>query len=212
MNTKNIILTLLSIVAFVAFVTPKAYADVCTTQYGGETTCVPSDLTINKQVRSANGNTFVENVSASDPTFAPGSEVLYKLIIKNSSGETFNPVYVKDVLPSYLTFVSGPGTYDSATRTLTFELKEVYAGETRTIEVMARVASTDYFNGKSFVCFTNYAEVRALNRFDSDTAQICLQNKVLGVTTLPVAGFNDLTVLLPFAGVGLAGFALLRRK
>ncbi len=210
MKTKAIVLSLFAFV--LAGLASPAYADVCTTQYGGETTCRPSDLTINKQIRNATSNVFVENLSASDPTFAPGSDVLYKLIIKNSSGETFNPVYVKDVLPGYLTFVSGPGTYDKNSNTLTFELKEVYAGETRTVEVMARVIDTSSFNGKSFVCVTNYAEVKALNRFDSDTAQICLQNNVLGVTTLPVSGFNDLALLLPFAGAGLMGIALLKKK
>ena len=215
MNTKHILISLLSglaCVACLASVAPSAYADVCTTQYGGETTCQPSDLTVNKQVRNGNTNVFVENLSASDPTFSPGSDVLYRHIIKNSSGETFNPVNVKDVFPRYLTFVSGPGTYDKNTNTLTFSLENLIAGETRTVDLMARVVNTDYFNGKSFVCVTNYAEVKALNRADSDTAQICLQNNVLGVTTLPVAGYNDLILLLPFAGLGIAGFALLKKK
>lgn len=212
MKTKNIVLTLLATVALFAFPMTRAFADTCTTEYGGETTCKPSDLTINKQVRNENTGNFVENLSASDPTFSPGSDVLYRLIIKNTSGETFDPVHVKDVLPGYLTFVSGPGTYDSSTRTLTFDLKELYAGETRTVEIMARVADVGNFDGKSFVCVTNYAEVSALNRFDNDTTQICLQNNVLGATTLPVAGFNDYLLLLPFVGVGVTGFALLKKR
>ena len=213
MYTKRIVLSTISILALLAFPARAAFADMCTTQYGGETTCNPSDLTINKQVRNTNTNSFVENLSATDFTFAAGSDVLYRLTIKNTSGETFNPVYVKDVLPSFLTFVAGPGTYNADTNTLTLELKEVIAGETRTVEILARVKNLDSFNGKSFVCVNNYAEVKALNRFDSDTAQVCLgTSNVLGATTLPVAGFNDYIALLPFAGVGLAGFALLKKK
>lgn len=212
MKTKTIILSLLATVALFALPMNRVFADTCTTEYGGETTCKPSDLTINKQVRNEKTGSFVENLSASDPTFSPGSDVLYRLTIKNTSGETFDPVHVKDVLPGYLTFVSGPGSYNSDTRTLTFDLKELYAGETRTVDVMARVVNTDYFDGKSFVCVTNYAEVSALNRFDNDTAQICLQNNVLGATTLPVAGFNDYLLLLPFVGVGVTGFALLKKR
>jgi len=213
MYTKRIVLSTISILALLAFPARAAFADMCTTQYGGETTCNPSDLTINKQVRNTNTNAFVENLSATDLTFSAGSDVLYKLTIKNTSGETFNPVYVKDVLPSFLTFVAGPGTYNADTNTLTLELKEVIAGETRTVEVMARVKNLDSFNGKSFVCVNNYAEVKALNRFDSDTAQVCLgTSNVLGATTLPVAGYADYMALLPFAGVGLAGIALLKKK
>ncbi len=215
MNKKSIVLSLFSILAsfaFLAFPARQAFADMCTTQYGGETTCKPSDLTINKEVRNPSSLNFVENLSSTDPTFAPGSDVLYRLIIKNSSGETFHPVTVRDVFPSFLTFVAGPGTYNAGTNTLTFSLDNLIAGETRSVDIMARVSPTDSFNGKSFVCVNNYAEVRALNRFDSDTAQICLSNNVLGATTLPVAGENDYLLLLPFAGVGLMGFALLRKK
>lgn len=215
MNTKNITLSLLSSAAIIAGfvgVTP-VYADMCTEQYGGTTTCQPSDLTINKQVYNPKGKVYVENLTTTDPTFGPGSEVTYRLIVKNGSGETFNPVTVRDTLPNYLTFVSGPGTYDSKTRTLEFKLENVIAGESRTVEILAKVADANAFpTGKSLFCVVNVAEARALNRFDSDSAQVCLQNGEVVKTTLPVAGFNDLMVLLPFAGIGLGGLALLKKK
>lgn len=208
MNTKNIILSLIT--GLFLFARPVFATDYCTTQYGGSETCRPSDLTINKQVQNPVNGNFVENLSASDPTFSPGAEILFKLTIKNVSGETFNPVTIKDVLPSYLTFVSGPGTYDGDTHTLTFSLENFIAGETRTVEIVANVLPTT----ASFVCVNNYAEARAdiVGRFDSDTAQFCIQTNVLGATTLPAAGYNDLLLLAPFAGIGLAGIALLKKK
>jgi uncharacterized repeat protein (TIGR01451 family) len=214
MTSKQIVSYLITGFAFVAgfaFAAP-VYADMCTTQYGGDTNCQPSDLTINKQVRNRDNNDFVENLSASDPTFAPGNDVVYRLIIKNNSGETFNPVEVKDMLPPYITFISGPGSYDAGQNKLTISLDNLTAGETRTVEFTARVKNLADFDGKSSVCVNNYAEVRALNRFDNDTAQVCLQTKVLGTTTLPIAGFNDYLLLLPFAGMGLSGLALLKFK
>ena len=216
MNKNNIVLSFIAfsfVIWHLSFGIPRVFADVCTTQYGGTTTCVPSDLTINKQVKNPISNVFIENLTTTDQTFAPGNDVLYRLTIKNNSGETFNPVNVKDILPPYLTFVAGPGTYDSATRTLTFSLENLIAGETRTVEILARVVAADQFpSGKSLFCVVNVSEVRALNRFDSDSAQVCLQNGVLGVTTLPVAGFDSLALLLPFAGVGLGGLALLKKQ
>ena len=212
MNTKYIVLSLIAVsfsIWHLAFGIPRVYADYCTTQYGGQTSCQPSDLLIDKEVQNPITKEFKENLS-SDSTFSPGADILFKLTIKNVSGETFNPVVVKDVLPSYLTFVSGPGTYDAASRTLTFTLNNVIAGETRTVQIIAKVLPTT----ASFVCVNNYAEARAdiVGRFDSDTAQFCIQTNVLGVTTLPVAGYNDLLLLLPFAGLGIAGFALLKKK
>jgi len=214
MNTKGIVVSLISAIAGLAFMASPVFAQTCTTQYGGQygttQTCMPADLTINKQVQNPVTGNFVENLSASDPTYTAGSNVLFQLIIKNSSGQTFDPVTVKDILPPYLTFVSGPGTYDAGTRTLTFTMNNLIAGETRTAQIMAKVGALD----KSMVCVNNYAEARddAVGRFDSDNAQLCLGSNVLGATTLPVAGFNDYLLLLPFAGVGLIGFALLKKR
>lgn len=212
MNKQSIVLSLVACVAgLTSFATP-VYADMCTTQYGGTTTCSPSDLTINKQVFNPVTKKYVENLTTTDPTFTPTSEVTYRLIVHNGSGETFQ-ANVKDTLPPYLSFVAGPGTYNKDTRILEFKLENLIAGETRNVDILAKVANANAFPaGKSLFCVVNVAEVRALNRFDSDSAQVCLQNGTSIATTLPVAGFDNLTLLLPFAGVGLGGFALLRKQ
>ncbi len=210
MNTKNIFLSLISGVALLFCVTKPVLADYCTTQYGNQT-CRPSDLLINKEVQNPVTGNFVDNLSSSDPTFAPGSNVTFLLTIQNVSGQTFDPVVVNDVLPSYLTFVSGPGTYNSTNNTLTFTLNNLIAGETRNYQITTKVLPTSI----SFVCVNNYAEARddIVGRFNSDTAQFCIRTtNVLSATTLPVAGNNDLLLLLPFAGVGLTGVALLKKK
>lgn len=213
MNAKNLFLSLVLMLGAFTFSAGSANAQSCTTQYG-TTTCVPADLTLNKEVRNPITGLFVENLGTTDATFSPGSEILYRLMIKNASGETFNPVTVRDVFPEFVTFVSGPGTYDTASRTLTFTLENVIAGETRRVEVLAKVADKNAFpSGKSFRCVTNYAKATAPSRpdGDEDTAQFCIQTEVLGVTTLPVAGFDSLALLVPFAGLGLTGFALLKK-
>jgi uncharacterized repeat protein (TIGR01451 family) len=218
MTKQNIFLSLVTVALSLSTFARPAYADMCTTQYGGSQECKPSDLTINKQVRypiERTSDQFVENLISADPTYAWGSEVTFRLIIKNTSGETFDPVNVKDKIPDYLTFIAGSGSspvtfdFDKNTNDLNFKLEKMIAGETRSFDLRFKV--TDTHNG--FVCEHNVAEVRALNRFDSDTAQVCFGDKsTLGVTTLPVAGFNDLAILLPFAGVALGGFALLRKQ
>lgn len=210
MNTKNIVLSALATLALLAIPASQVFAQSCTTQYGGQVTCAPADLTINKQVQNPVTKSFVENLTTSDPTYKPGDNVLFQLTITNSSGQTFDPVTVKDVLPPFLTFVAGPGSYDAGSNTLTFMLNNLIAGETRSVQIMAHVNSID----KSMVCVNNYAEARddAVGRFDSDNAQLCLSTNVLGATTLPVAGFNDYLLLLPFAGVSLSGLALLKKR
>jgi uncharacterized repeat protein (TIGR01451 family) len=215
MINKNIAFSLLSIVVLATLFVRPVQADVCNTSYGSygnSTNCQPSDLTINKQVYNPVGKVYVENMTTTDHTFKPGTEVTFRLTIKNGSGETFNPVNVRDTLPPYLEFVSGPGTYNKDTRELEFKLENMIAGESRTVEILTRVVAAEQFpTGKSLFCVTNIGNVSALNRRDSDTAQVCLQNGEV-VRNLPVAGFNDLMLLLPMAGVGLGGLALLKGK
>lgn len=213
MKNKGLILSLTGLLASVSFGAGTVFADMCTTQYGGETDCQPSDLTVNKQVKNPSNSIFVENLTTTDYTFKPGTDVLYRLTVKNGSGETFDPITVKDTLPTYLEFVSGPGTYNKDSRTLEFKLEKMIAGESRTVEVLAKVVGADQFPaGKSLFCVTNVAEASAKNRRDSDSAQVCLQNGEVTKGGLPVAGFTDFMLLLPFAGVGLGGFALLRKR
>lgn len=213
MNKQNIIFSLCATVAGLALLASPVHADMCTTQYGGSTTCQSSDLTINKQVENPITNVFVENLTTTDPTFGPGAAIHYRLTITNSSGQTFDPVTVTDTFPPYVTFVSGPGTYNSSNNTLTFTLNNLIAGETRTVDIAGQVVAVSQFpSGKSLFCVTNTSSVSAMNRNDSDSAQACLQNGVVTLNNLPVAGVDDLALMLPFAGVGLGGFALLKKR
>ena len=208
---KNIVLSLFAL--SLLFVVKNVSAQTCVGEYGGTVSCPPTDLTINKEVKNPVSGLFVENLASTDATFSPGSQVLFKLTIKNTSGETFNPVTVKDVLPEFLSYVSGPGSYDANSRTLAFTLDNLIAGESRTVEILAKVADS-ISSSNGLFCVTNLAQVSAPARpnGDEDTAQLCIQTQVLGVTTLPAAGFNDLLLLVPFAAVGLSGLALLKRK
>lgn len=215
MISKHILFAL-AIGVLTLVIAPKALAQSCTTQYGGSqygTNCQPTDLTINKEVKNPVTGLFVENLGTTDATFGPGAEVLYRLTIKNGSGETFSTVTVKDAFPSYITFVAGPGTYDKAINTLTFTLTNMIAGETRSQEILAKVTDQSAFPaGKSYFCVVNLAEATALNRKGDDTAQACIQTDVLGAQTLPIAGFDDLFLILPFVGTALGGLALLKKK
>ncbi|EKD87403.1 MAG: hypothetical protein ACD_36C00096G0003 [uncultured bacterium] len=208
---KNIVLSIPLLVASSLLFVRAALAQNCVSEYGGTISCPPADLTINKEVKNPSSGLFVENLASTDATYSPGSEVLFKLTIKNTSGETFNPVTVKDVFPQYMSFAGGPGNYDKDSRTLTFTTENLVAGESRTFEILGKIDSTIPSN---ISCLTNLGKVSAPARpnGDDDTAQFCIQGQVLGVTTLPAAGFNDALLLLPFAAMGLGGIVLLRKR
>ncbi len=210
MNTKYIALSLF-LLPFTVYLFPsRVFAQSCTNQYGASVACQPVDLTVNKQVKHPTSGLFVENITSSDTPYSPGSEVLYRLVIRNGSGETHNPVTITDQLPADLTFVAGPGTYSTPGKpggTLTYTLNNIIAGETRTQEVLVKVDPKT--PTKCDVVNTAKVSSPARPGGDSDTVSICVSNVA---PTLPVAGFDDLLLILPFAGMGLGGLALLRKK
>lgn len=222
-SMPKVIVTSLAIAGVAFFATAKiAMADTnCTTQYGangyGTTNCTTVDITVNKTVKNPVSNVFVENLTDKDATYSPDSEVTFQLEIKNAGNQNFDTVTVKDVLPEHLTNASVDaqynGSYDSGSKTLTFTLKDLKSGESKTVEVKAKVtAASTFAKDKDMFCETNKAEVTANDRKDDDTAQYCIRTNVLGVTTLPEAGVADYLPLVPIMAIGLFGIGLLTKK
>ncbi len=195
------------------FIAPsRIMADECTTQYGGTTTCTSTSLTINKQIQNPATGAFVENLGSTDATFSVSQHVLFQLIIKNNGTQAFSTATVKDTFPNELTFLGGPGTFNKATNTLTFTLDSLNAGESRTVQVLGVIDPNKVNKNRSISCVVNTAFASSDNSSSQDTAQLCITTNVLGATTLPVAGFNDYALLLPFALLGLAGIALMIKR
>lgn len=186
----------------------------CDSQYGGYNGCVPSNVSINKKVQQADkSGIFVENVTEGMTPFSIGSDVLYQIYITNNSDQDVSHVDVKDVFPTQMSFVSGPGSYDKNTNTLTFTVDNLKKGETRTEQVLAKVGDqTKFAKDKSLHC--EVVNTVAANvpdkKSESDTSSICVQTKVLGTSTLPVAGYNELALIAGFFALGMTGVALTR--
>lgn len=196
----------------------------CPTQYGGAqygTTPCPQNLAVNKLVRNPITGFFVENLLRGDATYSPGSEVVYELKIFNSSNQSFDTVTITDTVepelkdprlvdPSQAVNVSNPDN-----RTLKFDVKDLKAGETRTIKVKATVVDTvTPPTGDDKKCeVTNKVRVETAGQQpDEDTADLCIQVSVLGKVSLPEAGIADYLPLLPFAGMSITGIALFLKR
>src|SRR3989344_1052804 len=121
---KKFILSLfLSSVLFFA-VSVSANADSsCQPIYGGGETCVQvGNVFVNKTVQNPQSNSFVDNLGVNDPKYSPSSNVTFHITVTNNGGNTISKITVKDILPQFVNFVSGPGSFDSNSKTLTFEL------------------------------------------------------------------------------------------
>jgi len=222
MTSKSIIFTLLVTTALL--VARPVYADGCNGQYGGQygDGCpLPNNLNINKQVQDPMTGLYVENVTT--PKFSQGNKVVFKLIVTNTSGETFFPVYVNDTVPENLviddadvTKVNKDGKkkikISSDKKHVKVEVDELPAGASFDVYIWTHLVGT-YPTDDQF-CRDNWADVHSPQRPEGDKnfARFCVANKVLGASTLPTAGASDLLYMLPFALSGLGGIAIMRKK
>lgn len=208
--------------------TASADEVLCPTVYGatqyGTTTC-PQNLVVNKLVRNPITGSYVENLLDGDAAYSPRSEVIYEVRITNSSNTDFDRVQVEDTVEAELrnprvVDVSQVETIETPDQqTLRFVVRNVKAGETRTVLVKAEVVSDVKVEaGKSRKCeITNKVKVETSNQQpDEDTADLCVvtpgAEEVLGAVTLPKAGLADLGPMLPFMGMTITGIALFIKK
>ncbi len=186
-------------------------------QYGqpGPSQSILIDKMVGKPVINKGGTDvqYVDNLSSSDPRFAPGQDVFFKLSVKNTSNVTITSVMVKDVFPAYIDPIEGPGIYDKATRTLTFNAGDFAVNDEKVYYFKARVQGQNQLpTDKGLFCLINSATAWNNDVIDSDTAQFCVEKQVQGVTNVPVAGpeMGLLLVSSELATLGLGIF--LKRK
>ena len=202
--------------SFLAFGAQTVHADYgetpsCTNQYGSTVECPPNHIVINKKVRSAtHTNVFVENITSADTAYSAGSEIEYDIAVTNTSNTNFATVTVIDVFPTWVTFVSGPGRYEASQNKLTYELSNLLAGQTVHNRIVVKAKDASAFPNDLTCDIVNTATATGPGgQSDQDTASLCVQTKIMGVTTLPVAGFEDWAFVVPFLAMAVIGFGIL---
>ena len=192
----------------------------CQPIYGGGETCIQvGNLLINKTVQDPQSKAFVDNLGINNPMFAPDQDITFKLIVTNDGNETVKNVVIKDTYPQYVNFTSGDGKFDNNTKTLTIEVAEIKAGESKTYTLAGKIVSSSSIPGDTgTVCVVNQATATSNGKVSQDNAQFCIKkSNVLGVVfpppsvkTSPPTGANAIALfgLIP---VAISGFILRRR-
>jgi len=206
---KNKILIISFLTALIFALGTKVVSARCVQQYGGGETCYEGELRLDKVVKNPSSGTYVDNLFSSDPNFSADQEVWFKLNVKNTGSDDLNDVEVKDKFPSYILFVSGPGSWNDSDKTLTWKIDHLSPGEndsdktlTWKIDHLSPGESKDYEIKGQIVgenslptdsgtyCVTNYGEAKKDDKSASDTSQLCISKKVLGITYMPKTGAN----------------------
>jgi len=194
-------------VLFLIMALVKGVSARCEQQYGGGETCYEGELRLDKVVKNPSSGTYVDNLYSSDPNFSADQEVWFRLTIKNTSSDDLNDVEVKDKFPNYVLFVSGPGNWDDANKTLSWKIDHLSPGESKDYEIKGKIVSEGSLPTDSGTyCVTNYGEAKKDDKSASNTSQLCITKKVLGITTMPKTGANlylIISLLVIFSSFGI---------
>ncbi|MBP9691077.1 DUF11 domain-containing protein [Candidatus Woesebacteria bacterium] len=183
-------------------------------QYGGgaPSYSIMVDKMVSTGQKSKGGQAvYVDNLSPSDPRFAPGTQVQFQIKVKNTSNVTITNVAVQDVLPEYVDAVEGPGDYNPQTRIISWTYPELKSGEEKIERVIVQIKTqADLPADKGLMCMNNKVVTTAGNASDEDTSQFCVEKTVTLTTkggqpvkTTPEAG----APLLVFGALNLAALA-----
>lgn len=188
----------------------------CQIIYGGGEVCPPEvKFTIDKKIQKpTKGGEWVDNLSVNDEKFNPGQTVPFQLTVQNTGTQEIT-LNVSDILPSYLSFVSG-GTFDSNNKKVTNSVT-LKAGESKTFTIVTTVTGESNLPAnQSVVCVTNVARATENNgAVAEDNAQLCIKKGVAVAPAVPAKSIPNtgpealLLFLLP--PIGAAGLYL-RRK
>jgi uncharacterized repeat protein (TIGR01451 family) len=210
---KKLIALLATVGAFV-FLTTSVSAD-CVSQYGqyGQT-CDSYSIVVDKMVQKPGTSDYVDNLSISDPRYKPSDDVMFKVTIKNTSTTTFGGMTAKDFIPDYLTPIEGPGTFDSVTRTISWDAGAFAVDEQKTYYFKMRIdPQANLPADKGLFCLVNKAQAWSNTTTDDDSSQFCIEKQipdVKGVSTVvtvpatgPEFGLGLLALQMLGAGAGL---------
>lgn len=222
---NRILVTFLLSLAIYLLPVASAFADgvSCQPIYGGGQTCLTiGNVIIDKKVMNPANNTFVDNLGINDPRYSPGFVANFRLEVTNSGNTNISKVEVKDILPQYVEFATGPGNFDAKTKTLTFALDNLAPNETRTFVIVGKIVGINQLPAnQAIVCVVNQATATANGNRSQDNSQFCIEKSVAtpkggfpvqtppAITTTPSTGPESFVL---FAMAPLAGAGWLLRK
>jgi len=213
MKMKNKILLMILSTALIMAFSAKVVSARCVEQYGGGETCYEGELRLDKVVKNPSTGTYVDNLYSSDPNFSADQEVWFKLNIKNTGSDDLNDVEVKDKFPNYVLFVSGPGSWNDTDKTLVWKIDHLSPSESKDYEIKGKIVGEGSLpTGSGTYCVTNYGEAKKDNKSASDTSQLCITKKVLGITTMPKTGSNLILAAILLVSAFIFGILTLRKN
>lgn len=211
--------------AYLMFFISPAFADTnCQLLYGGGQNCTVSQISIEKTIVNPDTNTDFHDLTESEHVFHGDNTVIFHIHVKNIGNNIISSSTIMDNFPLYLNFSSGPGSFNSSTQELIFNVGPLSPEQTQTFTVVGRIVPDSGLPNIQNNCVNNIVMVTTVdNQTAQDSSEFCVSpggtpvltptptttQAVLGAkapTSSPATGPSMLLFLLP--GVGLTGFVI----
>jgi len=173
---KKILISIVSILLFFFFTQP-VFADdpLCLPLFGGGQTCQQTNqLTISKEVRNPQTGSYVASLGPNDPLYHPGDSVTFRLTVSNTGKQQLSHITVTDTFPQFVSFVSGSGSFDTKTSTLTFSIDSLAPGTDDVFYIEGKTADANVFPSQPFTCVANQATASTGNTTAKGNTSFCI--------------------------------------
>ena len=165
------------------------------------------DILLDKKVKATSQQYWHENLSSQTITFTSENETEFKIWIKNNGNRELKNIKIVDNLPHYLTLTTEVGSYNKDNRQIEWKVDTLSVNEEKEFYFRARINQANDLPQGQLFCLINKAEARAESgQSDSDTAQFCIDTRILGVAILPEAGNNTLIATIFATSIIAIGF------
>lgn len=228
---KTLRVLLIALIIFVSSqLVNKAFAqEPCQPIYGGGETCIKTqDITVDSKVLNPSTNKMVDNLGLNDAKYKPGFIVTFQVVITNNRKTVIEKANIQDIFPQFVTFSSGPGSFDASTRTLAFDADNLMPSETRTFNILGRIVDANQLSfSENAICLANQVIVSVPDpALGQDNSQLCIEKKSAPPAVIAKGGFPVLSpvpvytspstgpealILFALIPTGIAGW-FLRRK
>lgn len=184
--------------------------------YGGEICDERISFNLDKQVQKpSKGGEFINNLGVNDEKYTPGSNIVFRIIIKNTGDKAIENINVVDTLPDHLTWVSG-GRNNG--KQVTYTLQKLDPGKSHTGTITVKVADSNGLpNDKQVICVVNNVKATQNGHSATDSSQVCIdkgqpqkdggpvvqQTPPLKQTPQTGAGLLSLAALIPAGAIGV---------
>lgn len=208
MKTKTIVLAPILFFFTTLAAKPALAKIICEPIYGGGERCREvGKIWIDKEVQKRGASEFYDDLGAADSFYA-NDIITFRIKIKNVADETIGNIEVRDKIPDYTEFFSGPGSYDIDKREIYFEVKDLPVGEIKEDKISVKVVGENDLPADT-TCPSNSVKAHTEEGDYTDNAYFCVRQRILGIT--PPTGANLIAYAVLFLSSGISGLVLKRK-